>query len=385
MKGFYGAFGGQFVAETLIPALDQLEVAFNQYKDDAEFRKELNGYLNRYVGRPTPIYHAVGLSQKYGVNILFKREDLLHTGAHKINNTIGQILLAKRMGKKRIIAETGAGQHGVATATVAALMQMECVVYMGEVDIKRQRPNVEKMGLLGTTVISVQEGDATLKDATSAALRDYVANVATTHYIVGSVVGPHPYPEIVAHFQRIIGDEVAEYYGNHKLPDLMVAPVGGGSNAIGLFKAFLDRDVALVGVEGGGFSDKIGEHAKTLGIGVPGILHGALSYLLQDKGQVSPVHSVSAGLDYPGVGPEHAYLKDSGRIEYHSVRDSEALFAFKECCALEGIIPALESSHAIAYVITHAKALKGKEVLINLSGRGDKDLDYVLELLKGEK
>ncbi len=383
MKGFYGSYGGQFVAETLIPALDNLENVFFKLKEDDEFNKKVNYYLQNYAGRPTPVYFAENLSKKYGIEIYLKREDLLHTGAHKINNTIGQGLIAKYSGKKRVIAETGAGQHGLATATVAALLGLKCTIYMGSIDIKRQQPNVKKMKLLGAEVIEVTEGSQTLKDATNHALKDWVTNVENTHYIIGSVVGPYPFPEIVAHFQSVIGTEALDFFKNGNImPDYVIACVGGGSNAIGIFRAFLNENVKLIGVEAGGVSDKDGGNAKTLNLGRPGILHGALSYLLQDKNcQVLPVHSISAGLDYPGVGPEHSFLKDSGRVEYVSVKDKDALYAFRELSVSEGIIPALESSHALAYLLVNRDLFRNSKVLINLSGRGDKDFIIVQNIL----
>ncbi len=377
---FYGNYGGQFVAETLIPALDTLERDFLKLKNSKNFNEQLNRLLSDYAGRPTPIYFARNLSEKYNINIYLKREDLLHTGAHKINNTLGQGLLTKFSGKERIIAETGAGQHGVATATVASLLKLKCTIYMGSVDIKRQMPNVKRMRLLGAEVKEVDEGSKTLKDATNAALRDWVKNVQTTHYIIGSVVGPYPFPQIVAYFQSIIGKECYEYFSKKGfLPDAVVACVGGGSNAIGIFQEFLkEKDVELYGIEAGGTSDNRGCHAMTLNFGKPGILHGSLTYILQDENfQVMPVHSISAGLDYPGVGPIHSHLKDSERVKYGFVRDNEAVNAFYELSKLEGIIPALESSHAVAYVLKNNNLFKNKKVLINLSGRGDKDLDAI--------
>jgi len=377
--GFFGEYGGQFVPETLVPALYNLGKEFLRLKKDRKFNKKLSGYLRDYAGRPTPVYFAGNLSEKYSINIYFKREDLLHTGAHKINNTLGQALLAKYMGRTRIIAETGAGQHGLATATAAALLGLKCVIYMGAVDVSRQSVNVKKMQTLGAEVRIVREGSQTLKEAINAALRDWVANIVDTHYLLGSAVGPHPFPSIVAYFQSVIGREArAEFKKMGFLPDAVVACVGGGSNAIGIFQVFLNDSSELVGVEAGGTGDMPGQHARTIGLGKPGILHGALSYLLQDKDfQVSDVHSVSAGLDYPGVGPEHSFLKDSGRVKYEYVRDSEAVSAFYELSRLEGIIPALEPSHAIAYVLKNKKRFRRKTVLINLSGRGDKDLDIV--------
>ncbi len=379
MKGFYGKFGGQFVPETLIPAVENLEQTFIRFKNDKNFNEQLDYFLSNYAGRPTPVFFAANLSKKYNINIYLKREDLLHTGAHKINNTIGQALLAKYSHKKRIIAETGAGQHGVATATVSALFGFECTIYMGSTDIERQRPNVRRMELLGAEVKEVNKGGKTLKDATNYALKDWVENVENTHYIIGSVVGPHPFPEIVAWFQSVIGRECLTYFKKKGfLPDTVVACVGGGSNAIGIFKSFINKNVKLIGVEAGGISDNKGEHARTLGLGTPGILHGSLSYLLQDNNsQVIPVHSISAGLDYPGVGPEHSQLKEIQRVNYHYVRDEDAIKAFKELSQTEGIIPALESSHAIAYVLKNRDNFKGEKVLINLSGRGDKDMPII--------
>lgn len=386
MKGFYGEFGGQFVAETLIPVLDELENYFNLLKDDREFNERLNHLLKNYAGRPTPVYFAENMSKKYGCKVYFKREDLLHTGAHKINNSLGQALLAKKMGKKRIIAETGAGQHGVATATASALLNLECTIYMGSIDAKRQSMNVKRMKMLGAEVRVVDEGTKTLKDAVSAALRDWVSSCNTTHYVLGSALGPHPFPEIVAHFQLVIGKESREYFENlGSMPDYVIACVGGGSNAIGIFKGFLDLEsVKLIGVEAGGISDKVGEHAARMSFGKKGIFQGSLSYVLTDKtGQISNVHSVSAGLDYAGVGPEHSFLKETKRCEYHFARDKEALDGCLELCKLEGILPALESSHAVGYFIRNSERFKGKTVLINLSGRGDKDLEIILENLEG--
>lgn len=384
---FYGEYGGQFVAETLIPLLDELEKNFVKYKDNNNFNDELDYLLKNYAGRPTPVYFGKRLSEKYGVNIYLKREDLLHTGAHKINNTLGQALLAKYMGKKRIIAETGAGQHGVATATVCALLGIECTVYMGSLDAKRQRINVERMKMLGAKVEVVDFGSQTLKDAVSAAIKDWVTNVDTTHYLIGSAVGPYPFPEIVAHFQSVIGLEARKFFIEEvgKLPDAVVACVGGGSNAIGIFRGFLeDEDVRLIGVEAGGLSEKVGEHASSISYGKKGIFQGSLSKILQTEfGQIANVHSVSAGLDYPGVGPEHAYLYDVGRAEYFPINDKEAVDGFFELTRLEGILPALESSHAIGYVIKHHKQFIGKNVLINLSGRGDKDLHIIEDYVRG--
>ena len=380
VNGFFGEFGGQFIPETLVPALDELEAAFESFRADPEKQKELDDYLRDYAGRPTPVYFARNISAKYGVNIYLKREDLLHTGAHKINNTLGQALLARHMNKKRLIAETGAGQHGVATATVAALFGFECVVYVGRVDMERQMPNVKKMNLLGAQVVPVDHGLRTLKDAVSAALKDWVASVGNTHYLLGSVTGPHPFPQIVAWFQAVAGTEArAHFQERGLLPDAVVACVGGGSNSMGIFQGFMaDRDVSLVGVEAGGISLKDGEHSATLSAGRKGIFQGTLSYLLQDENsQVNDVYSVSAGLDYPGVGPQHAHLRETGRAAYTSVSDREALRAFKELTLLEGIIPALESSHALAHVLVEAKKYRDKNVLVHLSGRGDKDMGII--------
>jgi tryptophan synthase beta chain len=385
--GRFGDFGGRFVAETLMPLLLKVERAYNEVKDDRAFHAELNGLLKHYVGRPNPLYLAERLTQHLGgAKIYFKREDLNHTGAHKINNCLGQILLAKRMGKTRIIAETGAGQHGVATATVAALFGLPCVIYMGEVDIERQKPNVFRMNLLGAEVRPVGSGSRTLKDAMNEALRDWVANIHDTFYIIGSAAGPHPYPMMVRDFQTVIGKEtraqLTELEG--RLPDLLIACVGGGSNAIGLFHPFLDESsVAIHGVEAAGEGLATAHHAATLSKGTPGVLHGARSYLLQDgDGQVLEAHSISAGLDYPGVGPEHSWLRDSGRVTYVSATDAEALGAFQLTCRLEGIIPALESSHAVAHAARIASTLsKDKIIVVALSGRGDKDVFTVAKAL----
>ncbi len=381
-KGYYGKYGGRFVPETLIPALYELEEAFEAFKRNAHSLKEFEKILSEYAGRPTPLTYASNFSKTYGFRLYLKREDLLHTGAHKINNTIGQGLLAKFMDKTRIVAETGAGQHGVATATAAALLGLECTIYMGKIDAERQKINVERMKLLGAEVKIVKEGSQTLKDAINEALRDWVKNVRNTHYLIGSVVGPHPFPEIVAYFQSIIGREAriqCETLGF--LPDTVIACVGGGSNAIGIFKGFMDLDCELIGVEAGGISDEPGKNARTLGLGKPGILHGAFSYLLYDEnGNIIDVHSISAGLDYPGVGPEHSFLKDTKKVKYEYCRDKDALFAFKELSRLEGIIPALESAHAIGYLITNNSRFSNKNVVVNLSGRGDKDLGIVLEV-----
>jgi len=378
-RGYYGAYGGRFVPETLIPALDELETLYRASRKDPSFSAELDDLLATYAGRPTPLTYAARLSEHYGRGrIYLKREDLCHTGAHKINNTIGQILLAKRSGKRRVIAETGAGQHGVATATVAAKVGLECVVYMGEEDMQRQSLNVRRMEMLGASVVPVTSGTRTLKDATSEALRDWVTNVRDTFYIIGSVVGPHPYPEIVRDFQTVIGREVRTQLQHlqGRLPDLLLACVGGGSNAIGLFHPFLGDPVRMIGVEAAGLGLETGKHAATLTMGSPGVLHGSLSYLLQDdNGQVQLAHSISAGLDYPGVGPQHSSLKDSGRVEYAAVTDAQALAAASLLSRLEGIIPALESAHAVAYLDAIMPGTSSDQTLVlNVSGRGDKDI-----------
>jgi tryptophan synthase beta chain len=386
-NGFYGEYGGQFVPEILIPALDELEEAYRGFSKNDESMEEFHRYLNEYAGRPTPVYHAKTISDKYGFNLYLKREDLLHTGAHKINNTIGQALLARFMKKKRLIAETGAGQHGVATATAAALFGLKCRIYMGSLDVERQMPNVKKMKLLGAEVVPVEEGLCTLKDAISASLKDWVTNVTDTHYLLGTVAGPHPFPEMVAFFHAVTGHEALAYFnGRGFLPDCVVACVGGGSNAMGIFQGFLDRrDVELVGVEAGGRSLGPGDNAATLSLGTRGIFQGALSYLLQDANcQVQDVHSVSAGLDYAGIGPQHSFLKDTGRVRYTNIFDKQALAAFHELTRLEGIIPALESSHALAWALEHAGELRGKHVLVNLSGRGDKDLGIIEQYSREE-
>jgi tryptophan synthase beta chain len=376
----FGPYGGRYVPETLMPALAELEEAWLEARADEGFRAELDGLLATYVGRPTPVYHARRLSERLGADVYLKREDLLHTGAHKINNALGQALLARRMGKPRVIAETGAGQHGVATATACALLGQECVVYMGTEDMRRQRPNVERMELLGARVEPVEAGARTLKEAVSAAIRDWVANVATTHYIIGSAVGPAPYPALVRDLQRVIGDEARAQLLDQtgSLPGRVVACVGGGSNAIGTFTAFAaDDQVELVGVEAAG-EGLDGRHGASLGAGRAGVLHGAFSSVLQDEdGQILEAHSISAGLDYPGVGPEHAYLRDTGRVRYESVTDEAAIAAFRELSRLEGIIPALEPAHAIAWVLAAPPSEKGP-TLVTLSGRGDKDLAEVL-------
>ena len=385
--GRYGPYGGRYVAETLMPALDELTQAYQESQQDPEFQAELDSLLHQYAGRETPTYFASRLSEKVGARIWLKREDLCHTGAHKVNNTIGQVLLAKRMGKARIIAETGAGQHGVATATACALMGLPCEVYMGAEDVRRQAPNVRRMELLGAQVHSVTSGSSTLKDAMNEALRDWVTNVRTTHYCVGSVAGPHPYPMIVRDYQSVIGHEaraqMLEQAG--RLPDAVVACVGGGSNAMGIFAGFIDDpSVRLIGVEAAGEGIETGHHAAPLCAGGVGVLHGAKSYVLQTAdGQIVEAHSISAGLDYPGVGPEHAWLKDTGRATYTAVTDDAALDAFQQLCRIEGIIPALETSHAFAYLPTLAKELGADaDILVCLSGRGDKDLETVLEKLK---
>ncbi|MDK2986313.1 MAG: tryptophan synthase beta chain [Clostridia bacterium] len=388
--GYFGEFGGQYVPETLMPALQELEEAYEKYKEERGFKEELDYYLKNYVGRPTPLYYAQKLTDHLGgAKIYLKREDLNHTGAHKINNSLGQALLAKRMGKKRIIAETGAGQHGVATATAAALLDLECEIFMGAEDVRRQSLNVFRMELLGAKVVKVESGTRTLKDATNEALRNWVTTVENSHYIIGSVVGPHPYPTMVRNFQSVIGQEAKEQITEieGKLPDLLIACVGGGSNAMGLFHPFKDlQEVKMLGVEAAGSGIDTGKHAASLTAGSKGVLHGALSYLLQDSdGQILPAHSVSAGLDYPGVGPEHSYFKDTERAQYQAVTDKEALEAFKLLSRLEGIIPALESSHALAAACQVAPRLeKERVIVVCLSGRGDKDVAEVSELLRGE-
>ncbi len=382
----FGRYGGRYVPETLIAALDELEEAYEQYREDADFLAELQGLQRDYAGRPTPLFFAERLSGQVGCRVYLKREDLAHTGAHKINNTLGQILLATRMGKKRIIAETGAGQHGVATATVAALFGLECHVYMGEEDIRRQELNVFRMRLLGAEVLPVSSGSGTLKDATNEAIRDWVANVGHTHYIIGSVVGPAPYPAMVRDFQAVIGQETRSQImaKEGRLPDGIVACVGAGSNALGIFHEFRDEPgVRLVGVEAAGLGLDSGKHGASLARGTGGILHGSFSYVLQDEdGQIQEAHSVAAGLDYPSVGPEHAYLKDIGRVDYTSITDDEALAGFQTLSRLEGIIPALESSHAVAYLLGGAHGFERDDVVVlNLSGRGDKDVYSVAERL----
>jgi tryptophan synthase beta chain len=389
-KGYFGAYGGQFAPETLMPVLHDVEKAFSTIRNDLRFLREYENLLKTYCGRPTPLYFAKRLSKKLGnASIYLKREDLLHTGAHKITNSLGQTLLARLMGKKRVIAETGAGQHGVATATAAALLGLECDIYMGTIDMARQRPNVFRMNLLGARVIPVESGGRTLKDAVNEAMRDWTKSCGTTHYVFGSALGPHPFPTIVKHFQSIIGKETKRQIlsAEGRLPDEIVACVGGGSNAIGIFSAFLtDPKVKLTGVEAGGGGLSTGKHATRL---TPtkssrkGILHGSLSYVLQDaNGQIADTHSISAGLDYSGVGPEHAFLNESGRVKYAYATDDEAVRAFTTLCEVEGIIPALESAHAVAYAIKKApKMSKGSLLIVNLSGRGDKDIYHVAEYL----
>ncbi|NLK21684.1 MAG: tryptophan synthase subunit beta [Epulopiscium sp.] len=387
--GFYGEFGGRFVPKELEKVLDEVTNAFMEYKDNPEFVKELDYYFSEYIGRPNPLYYCEKLTKKMGgAKIYLKREDLNHTGAHKINNAIGQVLLAKRLGKKRIIAETGAGQHGVATATACALFDMECIIYMGEIDIKRQALNVFRMELLGAKVESVTKGTKTLKDAVDVALEDLVKNHENTYYMLGSAVGPHPYPLMVRHFQSIIGREARNQILNieNRLPDYVVACVGGGSNAIGLFTPFYnDENVKIIGVEPAGKGIETGMHAASISVGKPGIIHGFKCYTLSDEnGEPLPVHSVAAGLDYPGVGPEHSFYKASGRGEYVYITDKEALDAFVELSRVEGIIPAIESSHAVAYAMKLAKQTNPGEIMIvNLSGRGDKDVQQVAEMVEG--
>ncbi len=386
-KGYFGNYGGVFVPETIIPALEELEIAFIKYSKDKTFKTEFENLLQTYVGRPTPLYFANRLTEHYSkAKIFLKREDLCHTGAHKINNCIGQALLAKRLGKRRIIAETGAGQHGLATATVCALFGFECEIYMGKVDIKRQELNVFKMQLLGAKVIPVESGSQTLKDATNEAIRDWITNIKDTHYIIGSTVGPHPYPTIVSFFQSVIGNELKKQL--KKDPTYIVACVGGGSNSMGIFYPYLNNvrtyhvKPKLIGVEAGGTSLKNGHNAATLTLGKPGILHGSYSYLLQDKnGMIKEAHSISAGLDYPGVGPQHSYLKDKNMVQYKTISDKEAIEAFYQLSKLEGIIPAIESSHALAYLkYLMPKTKKNETVVVNLSGRGDKDINTVKSL-----
>jgi len=388
--GRFGSFGGQYAPETLMAALSEVEEAYDACRRDPQFRRQLDDLLRDYVGRPTPLYHAHNLSERYGADIYLKREDLAHTGAHKINAALGQGLMAARMGKRRIIAETGAGQHGVATATVCAMLGLQCVVYMGSVDVERQALNVFRMELMDAEVIPVQSGTATLKDAINEAFRDWVAHVEDSYYLIGSVVGPHPYPLMVRDFQSVIGLEARRQFMDMAgvLPDYVIACVGGGSNAMGMFHPFVDDStVRLVGVEAGGRSDQVGDHAATLVYGVEGVLHGARTYVLQDRyGQIAGTHSVSAGLDYPGVGPEHSQLKQNGRAEYVAIGDAEALDAFGEMSRTEGIIPALEPAHAVAYALKLAQGEgQGKSILVNLSGRGDKDVAQVQQLLRARR
>ena len=386
-NGNFGRYGGRYVAETLMPLIKDLENKYLFYKKDTQFKKEFYKLAQDYIGRPSPLYFAKNLTEYAGgAKIYFKRDELNHTGAHKINNCLGQVLLAKRMNKKRVIAETGAGQHGVATATVCALFGIKCVIFMGTKDIERQKPNVFKMKLLGAVIKPVSSGSATLKDAMNEALRDWVSNVNDTFYIIGTAAGPHPYPMMVRDFQSIIGKEVRKQIlkKEKKLPDTLVACVGGGSNALGLFHDFLDEKIKLFGVEAGGKGLKSGEHAASLSSGSPGILHGNMTYLLQDKeGQIKEAHSISAGLDYPGIGPEHSWLKDTGRVKYVAVNDKQALKALKLCCKLEGIIPALEPAHALYFVLKYASKMKKNHILVmNMCGRGDKDLETIMDFSK---
>ena len=391
-RGHFGPYGGSFVAETLVHALDELKAAYAEAQADPAFMAEFRSELKHFVGRPSPVYHAARLSRELGgAQVYLKREDLNHTGAHKVNNTIGQAMLARRMGKPRVIAETGAGQHGVATATIAARYGLECVVYMGSEDVKRQSPNVYRMKLLGATVVPVDSGSKTLKDALNEALRDWVTNVENTFYIIGTVAGPHPYPAMVRDFQRVIGDEclvqMPEMLGPGRQPDAVIACVGGGSNAMGIFYPDIPHEsTRLIGVEAAGHGLDSGRHSASLQRGTPGVLHGNRTYLLQDEnGQITETHSVSAGLDYPGVGPEHAYLKDIGRAEYVGITDDEALAAFHHLCRTEGIIPALESAHAVAHAMKLAPTMRSDQsLLVNLSGRGDKDIGTVADLSGAE-
>ncbi|HEU4487121.1 MAG TPA: tryptophan synthase subunit beta [Povalibacter sp.] len=388
-RGRFGPFGGSYVPETLVPALNRLQTGVDRYLRDEGFLTEFHEELNTWVGRPTPLTYARGLSQRWGAQVWLKREDLAHTGAHKINNSIGQVLLAKKLGAKRVIAETGAGQHGVASAAACARLGMPCTVYMGSVDMERQAPNVGRMKLLGATVVPVTSGDQTLRAAVDEALRDWVSDPNGTYYCLGSAIGPHPYPYIVRELQSVIGREAREQMLRRtgKLPDIAVACVGGGSNAIGLFHPFVkDREVELLGLEAGGSGSGLGQNAASIAYGTPGVLQGTYSLLLQDaNGQIQETHSVSAGLDYPGVGPEHALLASVGRVKYEAVNDDEALDALAECCAAEGILPAIESSHALAGARRHAKANPGKCILIGLSGRGDKDMPTLQKtILKGQ-
>ena len=389
MERYYGSYGGQFVAESLMNTLKELETAFEQAIQDKGFMEEYAYYLKEYVGRETPLYYAKRLSERFGTKIYLKREDLNHTGAHKINNVIGQLLLAKRMGKKKVIAETGAGQHGVATATGAALFQMDCTVYMGKEDVARQALNVFRMEMLGAKVVSVESGSNTLKDATNEAIRTWAKTAEDTFYVIGSAVGPHPYPRMVKEFQRIISKEARAQIleKEHRLPDVVIACVGGGSNAIGMFAEFIDDpSVEHIGVEAAGLGIETGQHASAMALGKPGTLHGMKSYLLQDQdGNVQLAHSISAGLDYPGVGPEHAYLKDSGRASYVSATDKEAMDALKVLCETEGIIPAIESAHALAYAFKKARTMtQDQTMIVCLSGRGDKDVNTVADYFAGK-
>jgi tryptophan synthase beta chain len=383
-RGRFGDFGGRYVPEVLIPALEELGAAWAELKEDPGFRGELGALLTDYVGRPSPLTYAPRLSDETGYRVWLKREDLNHTGAHKINNTVGQVLVARRLGKSRVIAETGAGQHGVATATAAALFGLPCVVYMGEEDTERQAPNVARMRLLGAEVVPVTAGQRTLKEAINEAMRDWAASVRDTHYVFGTAAGPHPFPALVRDLQRVIGDEARGQFHDRegREPDAVVACVGGGSNAIGMFTAFLGvPGVTLWGIEAGGLGDGVGEHCRSLTLGEPGVLHGAYSYLLQDaEGQIASTHSISAGLDYPGVGPQHSYLRDSGLARYDSATDAEALAGFRALSTLEGILPALEPAHAIGWLLRHPLP-EGSTVLVCLSGRGDKDLDTVRKVL----
>lgn len=383
-RGRFAEYGGQFAPETLMPALEELEAEFIKAWADPTFHQELDDLLRDFVGRPTPVYRAARLSARLGINLYLKREDLAHTGAHKINNTMGQALLTKRMGKQRVIAETGAGQHGVATATACALLGQECVVYMGDKDIERQALNVHRMRMLGTEVRPVASGAGTLKDAVSAAMRDWVSSVDGTHYIIGSVVGPHPFPWIVRELQKVIGEELQEQMDGSSeqrpTPDMIVACVGGGSNAMGVFYPYVGSEVGLVGVEAAGYGLDTGRHGASLGAGSPGVIHGSMTYLLQDEqGQILEAHSISAGLDYPGVGPEHSYFKDRGLVRYVSITDQEAVEAVHLLASVEGIIPALESAHALAWITKEAKSFQGKTVVLNLSGRGDKDVQQIVD------
>ncbi|ROT98196.1 tryptophan synthase subunit beta [Marinobacter sp. R17] len=389
VNGFFGQFGGSFVAETLMPLIQELQTCYAKAQDDPDFQAQLAYFQRDYVGRPSPLYRADRLTEHFGgATIYFKREELNHTGAHKINNCIGQVLLAQRMGKTRIIAETGAGMHGVATAAVAARLGMQCVVYMGKTDMERQQPNVFRMQLLGAEIIPVSSGTGTLKDAMNEALRDWVTNIDDTFYVIGTVAGPHPYPAMVRDFQSVIGRETREQMLDQegRLPDSLVACIGGGSNAMGLFHPFLaDDGVQMIGVEAGGHGVESGKHAASLSGGTPGVLHGNRTYLLQDEdGQITDAHSISAGLDYPGIGPEHAWLHEQGRVDYVSITDQEAMEAFQLCCRQEGIIPALETAHALAEVARRAPTLpKDHLMVVNLSGRGDKDMASVAEYLGG--